>query len=281
MLEGDYGRAAQLTLNLIKARDADTAMRFAMHIASGVSAERAARIEQQKNSALFGNAINFPFDDKEFLAAWGVADLGAAYRSPVRSDVPTLFLSGTLDGRTSIADAAEVLKGFTHGQQVIVAGAAHDFYHLSPAVLAVMNDFLDDKPVVAHISIPLEFRGPDEPPLIAELRKLVLEKGAEAAVKRLREICAPNSKYYVTSYVAGTLGVGLLQQGNRMKEGLEILKAGVELFPDSAFLHERLAEVYVVSGNKDLALEHYKKTLALNPLNRLAVLKIKELSTSN
>jgi pimeloyl-ACP methyl ester carboxylesterase len=278
MRQGDFSRVAQLTLGALKQREADTAMRYAMHIASGVSPERAAKIEGLKNSALFGNAINFPFDQPEFLAAWGVADLGAEYRAPVKSDVPTLFLSGDLDGRTSIEDAEEVRRGFSRNQRVIIEGAAHDFYQLSPQVLVAMLAFLDGKAVEPRIALPVQFRGPDELRLIGELRKLANEKGAEATVKRLRELRATDSPVHISSYVAGTLGVGLWQQDKKPLEALEVFKAAVELHPNEVFLHERLADVAAVLGLKDLAIEHYRKCLALNSLNRAALLKLSRLN---
>lgn len=278
MQDGDFSGVAQMIVGGLKTREIGTAMRYSMHITSGVSPERAATIAQQQKTALFGNAINFPFDDKEFREAWAVADLGAAYRAPVKTDVPTLFLSGTLDGRTSIADAEEVRRGFDHSELLIIDGAAHDFYHLTPKVLAAMLDFLDDKTVPTRISLPVEFRGPDERKLVLELRQLFITKGVEAGVKRLREMNDPKSESYLTTYVIGTLGTILSREDKLPRESFAVFKAGVELFPDNAFLNERLAEAYAAAGQKDLALTFYKRCLELNPMNRVAYLKVKQLS---
>lgn len=280
MKDGNFTQVGLAVLKGLKQRELGTAMRYSMHIASGVSPERAARIAQQKGAALFGDAINFPFDDKEFVDAWGVSDLGADFRAPFKSDVPTLFLSGTLDGRTSLEDAEEVRRGFANGQLVLVEGAAHDPYHLTPKVPAAMLDFLDGKSVPERISVPLEIRGPDERRLILELRKLTLEKGAEAGVKRMREMNDPKSDSYLTTYVIGTLGFILANEEKKPEAAFAFYQAGVELFPENEFLNERLAEAFASAGMKERARGQYQRCLELNPLNRSAYVKLSRLGAA-
>ncbi|MFL6333501.1 MAG: alpha/beta fold hydrolase [Pyrinomonadaceae bacterium] len=277
MKDGNFSQVGFAVLKGLKQRELGTAMRYSMHIASGVSPERAARIERQKGTALFGDAINFPFDDKEFVDAWGVGDLGADFRAPFKSDVPTLFLSGTLDGRTSLEDAEEVRRGFADSQLVIVEGAGHDPYHLTPKVPAVMLDFLDGKRVPERIAVPLEIRGPDERKLILELRKLTLEKGAEAGVKRMREMNDPKSDAYLTTYVIGTLGFILANEEKKPEAAFAFYQAGVELFPENEFLNERLADAFASAGMKERARGQYQRCLELNPLNRSAYVKLSRL----
>ena len=277
MREGDFSAVAGLILQGLKQRELGTAMRFSMHIASGVSRERSAGIAAQEARALFGNAINFPFDDKEFVEVWGINDLGAEFRSQVRSDVPTLFLSGELDGRTSVDDAKEILRGFSNGRHVLIEGAAHDFYHLTSKVLELMLDFLDGKTTPERIRVPFDLRGPDERKLVLELRKLILEKGIDAGIKRLREMNSAASDSYVTSYVPGTLGFILGNDDKKAAAALAVFQVGVDLFPENEFLHERLAEAYLAVGEKALARKHYERCLQLNSLNRVAYLKLKQI----
>lgn len=278
MRDGDFSQIAAMVTRGIKQRELGTAMRFSIHIASGVSRERAAEIARQKDAALFGEAINFPFDDQEFVAAWGIGDLGADFRSSVKSDVPTLLLSGTLDGRTSVEDAKELLSGLPNGKQVVIEGVAHDFYHLTPRVMEAMLNFIDGRSVPERIVVPFDLRGPDERKLVLELRKIVLANGAEAGVKRLREMKAPASEAYLTSYVPGTLGIILNTDDKNPEAALAIFKAGVELFPDNEFLNERLAEAFASRGQRELARKQYQTCIELNSLNRLAYLKVKQLA---
>ena len=73
-------------------------MSAAMDCASGATAEWLARIEREAEETLIGDAINFPFP--ELCAGLDIDDLGDRFRAPVMSEVPTLLISGTLDGRT-------------------------------------------------------------------------------------------------------------------------------------------------------------------------------------
>jgi hypothetical protein len=51
-------------------------MIYAMHVASGVSAPRLARIKAQAPTALLGNVVNWGTGDEAFAKALGVADVG-------------------------------------------------------------------------------------------------------------------------------------------------------------------------------------------------------------
>jgi pimeloyl-ACP methyl ester carboxylesterase len=121
----DVARMVQQTL---RQRPIGTAMTYAMHVASGVSKARRAAIADQAPRSMFGNAINWGIADDEFVRALGVADLGEAFRSPFQSDIPALLISGTLDGRTSEADARAAGMQFRRAAYVTIDGAAHDFF---------------------------------------------------------------------------------------------------------------------------------------------------------
>jgi len=64
-------------------------------------------------------------------------------------------------------------------------------------------------------------------------------------------------------------------QDERMQ--FAILAKNIEFFPESPTAFERLAYVYDSKGNKDLALRYFQKVLALDPGNRNAAKKIKEI----
>lgn len=145
----------------IRQRPIGTAMTYAMHVASGVSAERLARIDVQVRTALLGNAINWGIGDEAFVKALGVVDLGDAFRAPFRSDVPVLIMSGTLDGRAVENDARRVGAQFNHVSYVTIDGASHDFWFLRPPprVPEVMEAFLRGESVRdERIVWPVSFR---------------------------------------------------------------------------------------------------------------------------
>ncbi len=278
MQDGDYGFTAQMVNAAIKQRDWGTAMRFSMHIASGVSSERSNEIEKQEGKTLFGRGMNYPYSEKEFLAAWNVKDLGGEFRAPFKSDVPALFLSATLDGRTSLPDAAIVRQQFTNSQQIVVEGASHNFYHLSPQVLAAMSDFLDGKKVPEKISVAFELRAANERKLFLELKKIIAENGVEAAIKKAREWNGTQSEQYLSSYIFGNLGVTLLNDDKKPKEAMDIFKLGLEIFPDNLFLTERLGDSFEANGMIAEAIAQYERCLKLNPMNRRPAVKLAELT---
>jgi hypothetical protein len=94
-----------------------------MRCASGASAARRAKVAAQGPATILGDAADFPIPD--VCDAWAVPDLGDGFRTPLSSKVPVLFVSGTLDAHTPIANAREVLAGFPNGRHVVVDGGAH------------------------------------------------------------------------------------------------------------------------------------------------------------
>lgn len=96
---------------------------FTTDAASGVSAARAAAIAEQARTARLRDAMNFPFP--EINRAWQMQDLGDAFRAPVESAVPVLFVVGTLDGITPEAQTREVMRGFSHARLLVVEHAGH------------------------------------------------------------------------------------------------------------------------------------------------------------
>lgn len=136
---------AKLVQQIIRQRPIGTAMTYAMHVASGVSRERLRTIAAQTGTAIFGNAINWGIGDPAFVSALGVADLGPSFRARFRSSVPVLFISASLDGRASEADARNAGQQFPRASYVTVEGASHDFLFLRtlpPGLMDKMAAFL-------------------------------------------------------------------------------------------------------------------------------------------
>ncbi|MEP6800888.1 MAG: alpha/beta hydrolase [Acidobacteriota bacterium] len=96
---------------------------FTMRCASGASRGRAARIELEREQAILGDASDLA--EEKICRAWGVGPMPEEFRSPVVSSVPALFVSGTLDGDTPLANAEEVARGFKNGVRLLVDGGAH------------------------------------------------------------------------------------------------------------------------------------------------------------
>ena len=90
---------------------------------------------------LLADGITFP--DLELIRAIGGDSLAPAFRTPVISDVPTLMVSGTLDGRTPEANAREVAEGFTNVRHLIILNGGHgDLFNGTDEILPTVMAFL-------------------------------------------------------------------------------------------------------------------------------------------
>ena len=70
-------------------------------------------------------------------------DLGDDFRTEAVSDVPTLLLTGTLDGRTYIDAQIEATAGLSKLTHVLVENAGHNLFMRSPEVTEVIHQFLN------------------------------------------------------------------------------------------------------------------------------------------
>ncbi len=120
-------------------------MSEAMDIASGISEERLRQVRAEAETAVVGDALNFPMP--HLRDAWPEIDLGDAFRNPVQSDRPALFLSGTLDGRTMLEGQAEVASGFDDRTTVTIEYAGHNLFFSHPDVVEIVADFFAGKKV--------------------------------------------------------------------------------------------------------------------------------------
>lgn len=158
----DFGAISSLPPSLIQgiynAIRADqfslSGMSEAMDAASGISVKRETLIAQQAQTAALGNALNYPFH--LLRDQLGVGDLGDDFRKPTISTIPTLFLSGTLDGRTYPESAAEIVTGFKNGTHIIIENAGHNLFMLSPEIQTqVVNFMKGEKISTEKIVLPI------------------------------------------------------------------------------------------------------------------------------
>lgn len=147
---GQFTQAAQQLYAQFLARPPTFAgMPEAMDLASGISPARAARLEKEFATAILGDALNFPMPHVAGIRPQ--LDLGDSFRAPFTSTVPTLFISGTLDGRTYPSEAAETAKGFTNGARLIVENGGHNIYEADPRIGEAVLAWFKGEPVPATI----------------------------------------------------------------------------------------------------------------------------------
>jgi pimeloyl-ACP methyl ester carboxylesterase len=130
------------------------AMPLAMDVASGISEARLRRVEAEAKTALLGDVLNFPMPHLNGLMP--KLDLGDDFRRAPTSDVPTLVLMGTLDGRTYPEEQREAVAGLRHARIVTVRNAGHNLFMTSPEVTARIESFMRGETVSTEdIDVPL------------------------------------------------------------------------------------------------------------------------------
>ena len=68
---------------------------------------------------------------------------------------------------------------------------------------------------------------------------------------------------------------------NALPEAVSLLKFEVQIYPDTSSGHAALAEAYMKSGQKQLAIENYRKALDITPDNENAKQNLKELESNH
>jgi CubicO group peptidase (beta-lactamase class C family) len=103
--------------------------------------------------------------------------------------------------------------------------------------------------------------------------RITLETGFQIGVKSYKK--RPRS-VNLLERVVNAKGYELLSD-KKLPKAIEIFKLNVLAFPQSANAFDSLGEAYLEAGNKELAIENYKKALMLNPENKNAEEVLKSL----
>lgn len=123
-------------------------------LASGISPQRQLLFSQQQPSALIGGLLNFPMP--QLNGSIPGLDLGEAFRQEASHAIPTLVLSGTLDGRTYLAEQQQAVASLRAKQLVTVRYGGHNLLESSPEVLSVIQQFLaSGKVTQQEIKLPI------------------------------------------------------------------------------------------------------------------------------
>ncbi|HEY0868353.1 MAG TPA: alpha/beta hydrolase [Fimbriimonas sp.] len=92
--------------------------------ASGATKARWEEIRAQEPFSLLEDATNFPFP--EVGQTVQAADIGDQLRSPLKTDVPMLVLTGSLDGFTPTENAMEGMRTLKRAEHILIENAAHN-----------------------------------------------------------------------------------------------------------------------------------------------------------
>jgi pimeloyl-ACP methyl ester carboxylesterase len=133
-------------------------MTLVTDISSGVSKARQLQIQKEAKIALLGDIVNFP--TSQMGDVFGNPDLGDAYRSQIKTNVPTLFVSGVFDNNTQPFQADEVRKTFKNSTHIVIDNAGHESMLVNEEVQQTMVLFLkgEDVSKVKITLPPLKFQ---------------------------------------------------------------------------------------------------------------------------
>ena len=109
------------------------------------------------------------------------------------------------------------------------------------------------------------------------LLKEIINKDADTAIKNYKERRDESKDQDLSESQINQLGYDLMFM-KKLDEAIKIFELNTNDFPESANVWDSLAEANMNKGNKELAIKYYEKSLKLNPENKNAVEKLKELN---
>ncbi len=110
-----------------------------------------------------------------------------------------------------------------------------------------------------------------------QVEKAIRAGGIEAGINKFRELQAHSQpSIYFDENEFNDLGYRLMQAGN-LAGALQVFQMNVELHPGLANAHDSLGECYMRNGEKEKAIESYKRVLEINPQNQNAREMLKKL----
>jgi CubicO group peptidase (beta-lactamase class C family) len=117
----------------------------------------------------------------------------------------------------------------------------------------------------------------DESPSIVALCRRLDKIGYGKCIKVVAAEKRKNSKYSLPEQDLNALGYRLIGQ-QRIREGMEVFKLAVQLYPTSYNAYDSLGEAYEDLGNRAMAIRNYRWSLHLNPRNTNAVQHLESLN---
>jgi dienelactone hydrolase len=109
----------------------------------------------------------------------------------------------------------------------------------------------------------------------AEIGKLGFDHAPAIYAAMLKD----NPDFKLDEAAVNLWGLDLMEK-NHLTEATELLKLNVQVFPGSSNAYDSLGEAYMKAGQKQLAIDNYKKSLELDPDNDNAKEKLKALETA-
>jgi len=107
-------------------------------------------------------------------------------------------------------------------------------------------------------------------------KAIILEKGYAQALNADNENRKKLMNYWHSEDDLNEWGYSFYQK-NEMEKAVEVFKLNVILHPESANVYDSLADAYLKSGNKELAIKNFQKALELDPQMKSAKKALEQL----
>ncbi len=143
--------------------------------------------------------------------------------------------------------------------------------------------FLKKKP--AEVGVPphmltVDFRAAKGMPATLDAFRVEIGKqGFDHAPAIYAAMLKDNPDFKLDEAGVNQWGLDLMEK-NHVSEATELLKLNVQVFPNSSNAYDSLGEAYMKAGQKQLAIDNYKKSLELDPENDNAKEKLKALDAA-
>jgi serine-type D-Ala-D-Ala carboxypeptidase/endopeptidase len=105
-----------------------------------------------------------------------------------------------------------------------------------------------------------------EAPALTALNAGLEKRGYSQAIAVVNDVRKKHPELHLTEDYVNNWGYRLMRNSQK-QEAFELFKLNVSLYPKSWNVYDSLGEVYEQMGNRKLAIENYKRSLALNPQN--------------
>ncbi len=102
------------------------------------------------------------------------------------------------------------------------------------------------------------------------IEQTINEDGIEAAQSRFESILKDSGQYLLLEAEFNALGYKFVRQ-RKFQEAIAVLDMNVKAFPGSWNVYDSLGEILGWTGDSNLAIENFEKSLELNPANENAV----------
>jgi pimeloyl-ACP methyl ester carboxylesterase len=147
--KGMYDQVAPRVWGMRQQLEVYRGMPEAMDLASGATAARLKLVSKEAETSLLGDTLNFTMP--QVMGIRPQLDAGDAFRAPFKSDIPALFISATLDGRTYPDEAEQEIKGFRNRSRLIVENGGHNIYEADQRVADAVLAYFKGEPTPSRI----------------------------------------------------------------------------------------------------------------------------------